>query len=152
MLCLRIDRQYSAPHTDAMKTPLLSILTAALLFTLAQPAASGPSLGDRDGDGIDDQLDSCRDVRNENQRDTDGDGCGNACDADYDQDGRCDGNDFKIFRLAFGLSEGDPAFNANADHDGDGRVDGTDFDAFQSMFGRAPGPSMRPGRKRRACP
>ena len=136
-----------------MKTPLLlSVLITALLVAWPHPAASGPSLGDRDADGIDDQLDNCRDVANEDQRDTDGDGCGNACDADYDQDGLCSGSDFEIFRSVFGLSVGDPDFNANVDHTGDGNVDGADFSAFRSMFGRAPGPSMRPGRQLRACP
>ncbi len=135
-----------------MKSHHFSALIAALLLTWAQPAASGPGLGDRDGDGIDDLLDSCRDLPNENQRDTDGDGCGNPCDADYDQDGHIGGSDFEIFRSVFGLSVGEPDFNANADHNGDGTIDGSDFSAFQSMFGKAPGPSMRPARQRRACP
>ncbi len=135
-----------------MKTPPLSVLITALLFASAHPAVSGPNLGDRDGDGIDDQLDNCLDVSNENQRDTDGDGCGNACDGDYDQDGLCSGSDFETFRSVFGYSVGDLEFNANVDHDGDGTVNGRDFNAFRSMFGRAPGPSMRPGRLRKACP
>ncbi len=135
-----------------MKTPPLSVLITALLFAWALPAQSGPSLGDRDQDGIDDQLDNCRDVSNKNQLDTDGDGCGNACDGDYDQDGLCSGRDFEIFRAVFGHSVGDPEFNANVDHNGDGTVDGSDYSIFRSMFGRAPGPSMRPGRLRRACP
>ena len=135
-----------------MKPHRPSALIAALLLTWAQPAASGPGIGDRDGDGIDDSLDSCRNLPNKNQRDTDGDGCGNACDADYDQDGRIGGSDFKIFRSVFGLSVGEPKFNANADHNGDGTVDGVDFSAFKSMFGTAPGPSNRPARNRRACP
>lgn len=135
-----------------MKTLELSFLIAILLLSWATPAASGPSLGDRDSDGIDDLLDNCRDVPNKSQRDTDGDGCGNACDADYDQDGLCGGSDFELFRSVFGHSVDDSEYNANVDHDGDGSIDGADFKVFQSMFGRAPGPSMRSERNPRACP
>ncbi len=43
--------------------------------------------GDRDGDGVADDIDNCPDFFNPDQTDTDNDGIGNRCDADFDNSG-----------------------------------------------------------------
>ena len=45
---------------------------------------------DKDGDGVNDDVDNCPLVSNPNQLDTDGDRKGDICDCDYDSDGICD--------------------------------------------------------------
>lgn len=45
---------------------------------------------DTDGDGIEDEQDSCPNVSNPDQQDTDDDGVGNACDSDDDNDSLSD--------------------------------------------------------------
>ena len=70
-----------------LKLPIvfaLPFLMVALIGTVMPPA-----FADHDGDTIDDLLDNCPDVANEDQADTDGDGIGDACndadDADSDE-------------------------------------------------------------------
>ena len=46
-----------------------------------------------DGDTIDDTMDNCPEVANQDQTDTDNDGLGDACDDDDDNDGDLDGDD-----------------------------------------------------------
>ncbi len=53
----------------------------------------GPTLEDRDADGILDSLDNCPDDANADQVNTDGDAEGDACDTDDDNDGIVDGAD-----------------------------------------------------------
>ena len=67
---------------------------------------------DNDQDGVDDSLDNCPSVSNEDQADFDADGDGDACDIDDDNDGSPDVED------AFPL---EPA--ASVDTDGDGQPD-----------------------------
>ena len=90
---------------------------------------------DTDGDLVDDAIDNCTLVANANQRDTNGDGFGNICDADLNNDGAVNLNDFSTFRSEFSTAGPD------ADFDGDGDVDLNDFSSFRGMFGNPPGPS-----------
>lgn len=107
---------------------------------------------DDDGDGVSNATDNCVEISNPDQVDSDADGCGNACDADYDQSGIVDADDFDHFRSVMGRKEGDANFDARADHDDDGRINGTDFVIFRSQMNREPGPSLDPQRDRQACP
>ena len=93
---------------------------------------------DADSDIVCDKGDRCTDISNLNQLDTDGDGYGNACDADFDQDGDVDGEDFLVHRQ--GIID-----NASGitDHDGDGGTDGADFILFRNQFLQgSPGPAV----------
>ena len=68
-----------------LKLPIvfaLPFLMVALIGTVMPPA-----FADHDGDTIDDLLDNCPDVANEDQADTDGDGIGDACNDADDVDG-----------------------------------------------------------------
>jgi endonuclease/exonuclease/phosphatase family metal-dependent hydrolase len=51
------------------------------------------SITDKDGDGINDDIDNCPNHTNKNQTDLDGDGLGNICDPDMDGDGIFNRND-----------------------------------------------------------
>ncbi len=72
---------------------------------------------DTDGDGVADTEDNCDELSNPEQTNTDGDEQGNACDADDDNDGRDDANDFDPL---------DPNVQDNPDSDGDGVADTND--------------------------
>lgn len=113
------------------KTNLLQILAVALTLMFS-PASSAQ---DTDGDGIDDALDNCIEISNQNQLNTDGDQYGNRCDADFDNSGFVNLDDFDIFVDNFGTS------NADADLDGSNFVNLDDFDIFVALFGKAPGPA-----------
>jgi hypothetical protein len=115
---------------------------------------AGPTLGDTDGDGVDDLFDNCRDISNTDQRDPDGDGCGAICDGDYTQDGIVGGGDFGIFRAALSaVSAGNPGFVEDADMTGDGVVGGGDFGIFRQQLGAgSPGVSKASYRNLAACP
>jgi len=68
-----------------LKLPIvfaLPFLMVALIGTVMPPV-----FADHDGDTIDDAVDNCPDVANEDQADTDGDGVGNACNDADDTDG-----------------------------------------------------------------
>jgi len=54
---------------------------------------------------------------------------------DLNQDGRIDGNDFKILEECFGTSKGDTDFNSNADFNGDNIINGIDLILFSFNFG-----------------
>lgn len=111
-------------------------------FAVGVALFPGPArAADRDGDGVDDLIDDCLDVRDSGQRDTNRDGFGNACDADYDNDGVVGMSDVIAIGRAFGSSEGSPAYSADLDLEGDGRVGLPELFAARRVFGRAPGPS-----------
>lgn len=96
-------------------------------------AAPGP--GDRDGDRILDDLDTCPEVADYSNVDTDLDGLGNACDADYDNSGSVTVTDYAILLAAFGRASGDAGYDARADHDHDGSVTAADFARFLAYYG-----------------
>ena len=93
---------------------------------------------DSDGDGIQDQLDNCVAVANNDQRDTNNDGFGNACDADLDDDCAINFPDLSIMKAVFFGS--DP----HADLDGDGLVNFADLTIMKGDFFGPPGPSSVP--------
>lgn len=97
---------------------------SALLVAGACNALLGleSTVGDRDGDGIADEVDNCPDDSNPDQLDTDGNGIGDACapcvaarGIDLDEDGIDDGCDTCIGPGPIGM-----------DSDGDGLDDGCD--------------------------
>jgi hypothetical protein len=71
-----------------MKLTLRSTIVAAAavlgLLLAGCEANGGPQPGDRDHDGIPDNVDNCPDTPNPDQTDTDGDGIGDACDEGSD--------------------------------------------------------------------
>jgi hypothetical protein len=98
-------------------------------------------LVDQDGDGVIDPNDNCVEVANTDQRDSNLDGYGNLCDTDYDGDEVVGLADYGIFKLAFGKSIPDPAYNPDVDAVGDGAIGLFEFGLFKLSLGRAPGPS-----------
>ena len=95
----------------------------------------GGTVGDVDGDSIQDAQDSCIDMPNMGQRDTDTDGYGNYCDPDFDNDQVVNAADLAYFKTNFFSSDPD------ADLNGDGIVNAADLAIFKRMFFKAPGPS-----------
>jgi len=138
-------------------TALVAGFALAVGLPLAAMAGPLPNGTDTDGDGVEDQFDNCSSGTfgvNPTQKDVDHDGCGDSCDADFDQNGGAGGSDFSIFKLAFGTSTGQPAYNASADLDCDGGIGGADFSLFKLRFGTTAGPSgiSNAGRNMTACP
>jgi hypothetical protein len=88
-----------------------------------------------DGDTIDDSIDNCTLVANEDQRDTDGDGYGNYCDPDLDNSNTVDTTDYNLLKLEFYTGD------ANADFNGDGQVNFADLGIMKPFQGGLPGPS-----------
>ena len=123
-----------------------------VLIVLAFAAIPALAATDTDADGVDDDQDNCLQSQNASQLDSDGDGCGNACDADYDQTGTVDANDFSILRSMMGHSRGDADFDGSVDHTGDDVVGGPDFLIFRQRLNGTPGPSLVATRDVSACP
>ncbi len=64
------------------------VLIDNVAFRANMKAPPAPANLDPDGDYLQDSVDNCPNVTNQDQEDSDGDGVGNACDADYlDSDG-----------------------------------------------------------------
>ena len=129
--------------TYAMFDRMLNLTNGSRIVTasaggsnLTSPGSLVTILGtNADADNTLDYRDNCLLVTNPDQRDTNRDGFGNICDADLDNDGQVNMNDFSLFRNAFGKNSPD------ADFDGDGSVNMNDFSLFRSAFGSVPGPS-----------
>lgn len=94
--------------------------------------------GDWDRDGVEDVIDNCIDVANDDQRDTDGDNFGNACDADLNADCGVNFGDLAQLKAAFIPRP----YNPDADFDGDDNVNFGDLAFLKSSFfnGAYPGP------------
>jgi hypothetical protein len=56
--------------------------------------------------------------------------------ADFNMDGRVDGNDFLVLQAGVGITSG--AERTDGDADGDGDVDSQDFEVWQAEFSKAP--------------
>ncbi len=100
---------------------------------------------DDDGDMIPNTQDNCTQVANgmndtatagPSQNDTDGDDFGNLCDADFNNNGLVDAQDFLIMRQNIGSSTA-----PDQDLNGNGTVDAQDFLRIRLGIGQPPGPS-----------
>ena len=88
---------------------------------------------DSDGDGTPDAVDNCINVMN-TQVDPDLDGYGNRCDADFDQDGDTDQDDFDYYSSC--------TIDPVCDLDEDGFIGGLgEFGIMTALLGSPPGPS-----------
>jgi hypothetical protein len=93
------------------------------VFFLAEPAGT---------------LDNCSEATNAAQDDTDADDCGNLCDADYNQNGIVDFNDFLEFAAAFSTSDEE---KCHVEPIPGCLVGFPDFLFFAGAYGGIPGPS-----------
>jgi hypothetical protein len=105
-------------------------------------------LADDDNDGIPNTSDNCilaangtliPDAGGNSQLDTDGDGYGNMCDADFNNNGLVDAQDFLIMRQNIGS-----ATAPDQDLNGNGIVDALDYLIMRQSIGQPPGPSCCP--------
>ena len=116
----------TAIKSNVCRLFILSLLTAWSGQVFAQSL---------DGDTIDDSIDNCTQVANEDQRDTDGDGYGNYCDPDLDNNNIVNTDDYNLLKLEFYSND------ANADFDGDMQVNFVDLGIMKSFQNGLPGPS-----------
>ena len=88
----------------------------------------GEAPTDSDGDGINDNIDNCPSIANEDQADFDSDGEGDACDSDDDNDGTNDEDDAFPFDDTESLDTDSDGIgnNEDEDDDGDGTLDDSD--------------------------
>jgi uncharacterized protein (TIGR03790 family) len=111
-----------------------------------------PASDDRDGDGMPDARDNCRDLPNPDQRDTDADGYGNVCDPDVDNDGvvttRASGKAGLSDLARIRRSHQTNLYVPDCDLDGDGEVDERDIEMATYFAGLPPGPSAAQSRAR----
>lgn len=89
----------------------------------------GEAPPDNDGDGLNDNIDNCPSIANEDQADNDSDGEGDACDTDDDNDGVADTADAFPFDATESLdTDGDRlGNNKDQDDDADGILDSFDY-------------------------
>jgi hypothetical protein len=88
------------------------------------------SATDTDGDGIVDAADNAYLTFNAGQEDTDGDGYGDAVDADFDNDGSVNANDYTGFKANWNSSAPDSVFDMNSD----GNVNSDDYSLFKTRW------------------
>jgi len=124
--------------------PYLGWMNVYIGDPLMRPVNPRRAVADRDGDGVEDARDNCRDIPNPDQRDTDGDGFGNACDPDFDGDGVVSAGDSgdgrsDLGRIAHAKETG--YYVPDCDLDGDGKVDDRDQERAGLFVQLPPGPS-----------
>lgn len=90
---------------------------------------------DTDGDGIQDFLDNCPIDYNQTQTDSDNDGVGNRCDADFNNDGYVNAQDYILFRQQWGQLSQPPTYNV-ADMNANGHVNAQDYILFRQRLGQ----------------
>ena len=88
----------------------------------------GEAPADSDGDGVNNNIDNCPTVYNEDQADNDSDGEGDVCDSDDDNDGTNDEDDAFPFDDTESLDTDSDGIgnNEDEDDDGDGTLDDSD--------------------------
>ena len=130
-----------------MKLKQFSMALVAIFAVGFAPMAMAGSIVDTDGDDVPDVFDNCTLLKNsvnaqeagtplcDSQRDTDDDGFGNRCDADFDQSGDVQLNDF-LDIITF-LGSADP----DHDLDCDNTVQLSDFLLTIGFLGSAVGPA-----------
>jgi len=92
------------------------------------PAPAVPNTADSDGDGVADVCDRCPQVPDPMQTDADHDGLGDACDADYNNDGRVNNDDFTLgFQPCVGADVVQRPDCFDRDRNRDGHVSPDDF-------------------------
>lgn len=99
------------------------------------PGYCGGAGQNGDSDTWPDVIDNCTNVNNEDQFDADSDGFGNRCDADFDNNGIVNSNDYLLFRSA--VNTVNPLYDINHD----GLVSALDYAMFRLMINFPPGPS-----------
>ena len=127
---------------------------AAALSLIIAGASLNVSAGpndDVDGDGVKNLVDNCVQGSNANNTqgnqtgplDSDRDGFGNICDADFNNNGTINVQDFALFSAAYG--SGYPAsvsYSDNIDMNSNGTINVQDFATFSAGYGSGvPGPS-----------
>lgn len=91
----------------------------------------GEAPPDSDGDGLNDNIDNCPEVANEDQADFDSDGEGDVCDSDDDNDGTNDEDDAFPFDASESLDTDGDGIGNNEDYD-------DDADGILDSFDNAP--------------
>jgi hypothetical protein len=118
-----------------MRFNVITLACAVLLAVgLSLGVGAGPIV-DSDGDGVIDELDSCKNQANADQCDRDLDGYGNGCDGDFDNNFTIGIPDFSYFGKVYGSTD------QLADLDCNNTVGIPDFSTFGKLYGSAPGPS-----------
>ncbi|WDP90913.1 MAG: hypothetical protein HUN04_14900 [Desulfobacter sp.] len=85
---------------------------------------------DQDGDGVPDCEDHSPGTYDQANIDSDGDGYGNVIDADYNNDGIVNMDDYNVFYGTYGTN------NADSDMNGDGIVNMDDYNVFFGLYGK----------------
>lgn len=130
-----------------MKLKQFSMALVAIFAVGFAPMAMAGSIVDTDADGVPDVFDNCTLLKNgptaqeanspgcDSQRDTNGDGFGNRCDADFNQSGDVQLDDFLDIITFLGGND------ADHDLDCDDTVQLSDFLLTIGFLGSAVGPA-----------